>query len=329
MKPHRVEISHKTIIFTVVFLITLSLMWKLRDIFILFFVCFIFMQALNPYVARLEKLMVPRALAIILLYAIILTFLSFALAGIVPVLVDQTSAFINSLPSMVQNFNFFGASAYDISSQLKILEGLPTSIARTAFSLVSNLFSAFVVFMITFYLLMERKNFGRYSFNFFGPQGKDRALEIINQLELRLGSWVNAEIFLMTIVGLLSYFGYLILGLNYAVPLAIVAGVLEIIPNIGPTVATILAAAIGLSVSPITALLAVVWGIVIQQLENNFIVPKIMKETVGLNPLITILLIAAGAKLNGVSGAILAVPTYLTLETIFKVIWAKKFRRSR
>lgn len=323
MKAQRIEISSKTIVFTTLFLIALTVAWRLREIFILLFICFIFMQALNPSIVRLEKLKVPRPLAIIILYLIILGFLSFALAGIVPILVEQTTALINSIPNLIQNTSLFGASAYDISSQLKILEGLPTSIARTALSLVSNLFSAFVVFMITFYLLMERRNFGGYSFSFFGSRGKDKAVKIIDQLEIRLGSWVNAEIFLMTIIGLLSYIGYLILGLKYAVPLAIIAGILEIVPNIGPTVATILAAIVGWTISPFTAVLAIIWGIIVQQLENNFIVPKIMKETIGLNPLITILLIASGAKLGGVLGAVLAVPVYLTVETVIRVTWNK------
>ena len=92
------------------------------------------------------------------------------------------------------------------------------------------------------------------------------------------------------------------------------------IPNIGPTIASILAGLVGLIVSPLTALLAVVWGIIVQQLENNFIVPKIMKEATGINPLITILLIASGARLGGVVGAIIALPLYITVETIYRAL---------
>jgi len=115
----------------------------------------------------------------------------------------------------------------------------------------------------------------------------------------------------------------LIIGVNYALPLAIIAGLLEMVPNIGPTIASILAGLFGLTISPLIGLLAVLWGIIVQQLENNFIVPKIMKETVGINPLITILLIASGAKLGGIIGAVIAVPLYLTAETIFKTLTKK------
>jgi predicted PurR-regulated permease PerM len=122
----------------------------------------------------------------------------------------------------------------------------------------------------------------------------------------------------MTIIGLFSYVGYSILGLKYAIPLAIVAGFLEVIPTIGPTVATILASLIALTISPITALFTVIFGILVQQLENSFIVPKIMSKSVGLNPLVTIVLITAGGKLAGIGGALLAIPLFLTIQAIFK-----------
>ena len=86
------------------------------------------------------------------------------------------------------------------------------------------------------------------------------------------------------------------------------------------TLSSILAGIFGLTISPITGVLAVIWGIIVQQLENNFIVPKIMKEAIGINPLITILLIASGARLGGVVGAIIALPLYITVETIYRAL---------
>ncbi len=320
MKPQRVEISYKTIVFTVVFLIALYVLWQVRSLIYLILFCFVFMEALNPTVSRLESLKIPRPFAILFLYAVILGFFSFTIAGVFPILVEQTTSLIKTLPGTLENLNFFGVSAVDLSSQLKIVEGLPENIAKTVISLFSNIFSAFVILVITFYLLMERRNIANYGFHLFGTSGKQKTIEILEQLENRLGSWVNAEVFLMITIGLLSYLGYLLLGLNYTVPLAILAGMLEIVPNIGPTVATVAAALVGLTISPLVAVLAVVWGIIVQQVENNFIVPRVMRSTVGLNPLVTILLLATGAKLGGVVGAVLAIPVYLTVETIFKVV---------
>jgi len=320
MKPQKIEISYKTIIFTILFLISLVLIWQLRGIFLLLFLCFIFMQALNPTVSRLEKLKIPRFVGILLVYFLILIGISFAAAGIIPVLVEQTTSLIETLPNTISNINFWGIKPIDISSQFKLLENLPSNIATTLFSIFSNIVSVFVFFVLTFYLLIERKNLDKYAVPIFGQKNQDKVILIMNELEKRLGNWVNAQLFLMLTIGVLSYIGYLVIGLNYVVPLAIIAGLLEIVTNIGPTIATVIAAFVGLTVSPLTALMAIAWGIIVQQLENNFIVPKVMKATIGLNPLVTILLIASGAQLGGVAGAVLAIPTYLTISTIVSVL---------
>ncbi len=320
----KIEISYKTIIFTILSLLGLVLLWQVRGLVILLFISFVFMEALNPAVSRLERFKIPRPLGILILYIIILTVISFSVAGIVPILVEQTAGLVKTLPETLKNIKIFGSDAIDLSSQFKILENLPGGIAKTAISVVSNVISGFVILFLTFYLLLEKKNFPKYGNEVFGETGKEKMIAIIERLEARLGSWVTAEFFLMSIIGLLSYIGYSILGLSYAVPLAIFAGLLEAVPSIGPTVATALAALVGFTISPLTGVLAIVVGTVIQQLENNIIVPRIMKQTVGFNPLVTILLIAAGAKLGGVVGAILALPVFLTIETIFKVLINKK-----
>ncbi|KKU20129.1 MAG: hypothetical protein UX30_C0003G0004 [Candidatus Saccharibacteria bacterium GW2011_GWA2_46_10] len=320
MKPQKIEISYKTIVFAVLFLISLVLIWQLRGIFLLLFLCFIFMQALNPTVSRLEKLKIPRFVGILLIYFLILIGISFAAAGIIPALVEQTTSLIETLPNTISNINLWGIKPIDISSQFKLLENLPSNIATTLFSIFSNIVSVFVFFVLTFYLLIERKNLDKYAVSIFGQKNQDKVILIMNELEKRLGNWVNAQLFLMLTIGVLSYIGYLVIGLNYVVPLAIIAGLLEIVTNIGPTIATVIAAFVGLTVSPLTALMAIAWGIIVQQLENNFIVPKVMKATIGLNPLVTILLIASGAQLGGVAGAVLAIPTYLTISTIVSVL---------
>ncbi len=320
MKPQKVEISYKTIIFAVLFILFLFALWQVRGLILTLLLCFIFMEGLNPAVNWLQKFKIPRVVSILVVYAIIIAAISFSIAGLVPALVEQLTNLAAALPNAIKNINLWGLSAVDLSSQLKILENIPGSIANTAFSIFSNAISVFVFFVITFYLLLERKNFEHYLSEAVGSKNRPKALKVFAFLEKRLGSWVSAEFLLMLIIGLLSYIGYLIIGLDYALPLAIIAGLLELVPNIGPTIASLVAGIFGLTISPLTAVLAVIWGIVVQQLENNFIVPKIMKETVGINPLVTIILITAGAKLGGIAGAVIAVPLYIMIDTVFKTL---------
>ncbi len=122
----------------------------------------------------------------------------------------------------------------------------------------------------------------------------------------------------MAIIGLMTYLGLQLLGIPYALPLAVIAGLLEAVPNLGPTIAAIPAILIGLTVSPYVGLGALILSIVIQQLENNLIVPKIMESATGTEPLVTILVLLVGFTLGGVTGAILSMPIYLTIKTVIK-----------
>jgi len=323
MKPSSVEISFKTILYILMILLAAVVAWFLRDLIVLLVICFIFMETLNPTINRLQDYKIPRVLSIILVYFLILALVSVVVAGILPSLVEQTASLATALPEIIRNTSLFGTSAIDISNQFKILQTLPSDIAKAILSVFSNIFSLFLIMVITFYLLLERNNFDDYSFKIFGEKGKEKVKKILSNLETKLGTWVNAEIILMVVVGFMSYVGYLVLGLNFALPLAIIAGFLEVVPNIGPIVSTILSSIIGLTISPLTALLAIIWGVIVQQLENNFIVPRVMKSKVGLNPLVTIFLLAAGAKIGGIMGAVLAVPIYLTINVIYVVLKEK------
>ncbi len=330
MKPIKVEISYRTIVFSFFFLLFMVALWSIRDILALLLICFVLTESLEPTVDKLQAYKIPRPLAIILIYLVVVALLSILVASVVPIVVEQTSSLAETLPAALSQFSFLGLDASSITSQLRIIENLPGNIARASVALVSNTFSLFVVFVLTFYLLLERESLPKYSLSVFGPKGKVKALKLVSQLEKRLGNWVNAELLLMTIVGLTSYVGYSLIGLNYALPLALVAGLLEIVPNIGPTISTVLAAIVGLTLSPLHSLMAVLWGIIVQILENNVIVPRVMKTTVGLNPLVTIVVLAIGAKIGGFVGAILGIPVYITLETLFRIFASPKIAsRSR
>ncbi len=322
MRPLKFEISLRTIITALLIILGLSLLWRLKTVFLLFFFCLILTEILNPMVNWIIRFKIPRPAAIIILYLIMTAIISFAVAGIIPIFIEQTSAFLQALPGIfksLKDIRLFEAIPLEASNNFNFLGDLSGGITRTVVSIFSNLFSFILILIITFYLLLERKNVETYVGRFWGRRGVAKAQEFMTLLEIRLGHWVNAQLLLMLIIGLLSYLGYLLIGLNYALPLAIIAALLEILPNIGPTLATILAGIVGVTMSPLTALSAIIVGLVVQQLENGFITPKVMKDQVSLPPLLTIFVLLAGAKLGGLGGAILSIPIYLTFEVIYKV----------
>ena len=155
MKVRKIEIAPKTIVFTVFFLLALVFFWQIRGILTMIFISFVLMHAIDPLVCRLQKIKIPRIIAILIVYILVFGVISFCIAGIIPILIEQTNGLINSLPQITQNFKifsqnrFFSENNIDLTSQLKVLETIPTNLTQIAFSVVSNVFSTLVILVIT------------------------------------------------------------------------------------------------------------------------------------------------------------------------------------
>lgn len=310
----KTEITHKTIIFTVFFLLSLLFLFQIRSIILFLFIAIIFMSALSPLVDRLEKYRIPRGVSIISLYAIIWAIISFSLASLAPLLVEQSSRFIVSLPNYI---NLLTQGRFDLSILQPQLASLPQNIFKIVVGAFNNVVNLFTMMVVVFYLIMERKNLHKYLLFMFGETSRESKAEVfVTRLEKKLGGWVRGQLTLMLFVGVLTYFGLLFIGVDYSVPLAFLAGLLEIMPNIGPTLAAVPAILVAWGTSPVLALATMALYFVIQQVENNFLVPKVMSKAVGLSPLVVIIALLIGLKLAGVAGAILAIPAVLLLGLI-------------
>ncbi len=327
MIPARVEISHRTIIYTLFLLLSLWFLYTIRAVLVAVLIASILMFALNPLVTILERKKLPRSLAILVLFIGIFLVLSGVIAAITPPLVDQTKSLIDQLPTIIQNLGGLKIDQRVLSDQLG---SLPKNIARIIIGTFSNLVAMFTLFILTYYFLSERANLHRYLVFLFGSDKTERkAEEFVDKLEHEIGGWVRGQLTLMVIIGLMTYVGLLILGVSYALPLAILAGILEIIPNIGPTISMIPAVLVALAASPVTALATVALFFLVQQFENNIIVPKVMQRAVGVKPLVTIISLMIGVKVAGILGAILAVPGYLILRIIVEeVLTSDRFQRT-
>ncbi len=322
--PSKIEISHRTIIFTVFFLIGLWVLFQIRQIILALFVAVVLMSALNPIVDKIERKYFPRVLAILFLYLLILAAFVLIIASVIPPLVAQTIILVNRVPFYAQQLGFLGIDPNFLVSQMPNLGEIPANILKLSLGLFSNLIAFLAVFLIAFYLLLERKDLERHLIVLFGEGQEKKAADFINKAEKRLGGWVRGEAVLMTIIGAMTYLGLRILGLEFAVPLALLAGVLEIVPSIGPILSAVPAIIAGLAISPLMGLAVASLYFLIQQLENTLIVPKVMEKTAGVNPLVTILALAIGFKLGGVVGAILAVPVVLLFQVIASEVFASK-----
>lgn len=292
------------------------------------FISLILMSSLNQSVERLEKFRIPRILAIFFFYLLAVGILAFGIVGIVPPLIEQTTNLINRIPDLFLQFKVLGIDEKVIASQLSQFSAIPANLFQFVVGLFSNIVTIFGMGVITFYLLLERKNLDRHLVTFFGERKEKEVGRIIDKIENKLGGWVRGELVLMTFVGALNYLGFRIIGLEFTLPLAILAFLFEVVPNIGPTLAAFPAILIGLTVSPAHALVVAGWCFLVQQIENSILVPRIMNRTAGINPLVSILSLAIGFKIAGIGGAILGVPTYLVLEVIAsEILSSERFKQ--
>jgi predicted PurR-regulated permease PerM len=128
----------------------------------------------------------------------------------------------------------------------------------------------------------------------------------------------------MTLVGVMTFIGLKILQIPYALPLALLAGFLEIVPSIGPILSAIPLVIIGFGISPVTGIAALALAFLVQQVENYVFVPKVMEKSVGLNPIAVLLSLAVGFKLAGVAGVVISVPIFLTIQILIKAYLSSK-----
>jgi predicted PurR-regulated permease PerM len=313
----KIEISHRTIIFTVLFLLFLGFLFLVRDIILGLFVAILIMAILNPLVSRLTRFRIPRAVSILVTYILVFGIFGIAVASILTPLVEETAGFVNNLPYFLGNLGV----AKELLGQVV---ALPGQIFKVGASLFSNLVLTLGSLVFAFYLLLARDKLEEQLVSFFGEEKSRNFGRIIDKLEIKLGGWARGELILMLAIGLATFLGLKLLGIPYALPLAILAGILEIIPTLGPIIAAIPSIIIGLGISPVMGLATAALAFLVHQLENYLLVPKIMEKSVGVTPIATLLSLAIGAKIAGIVGALIAVPILITLQVLLKEYFEKK-----
>jgi len=321
--PIKVEISHKTVIFTVAFLVGLWFLIQVREVIILIFLSVILLSALLRPVEWLDSRRVPRVLSVLIVYILVISLISFALGIIVPPLVSQTSDFVTRLPQIVGTINDFlvfnKIPVEDISGVIAAqIQSITRNFISISTAIFSSIFLILTIFVFTFYLLLEWKSFVRLLTSPFAGKQEKKIINLVAKVENGLGQWLRGQLALSIIVGVLIYIGLRILDIPYALPLALVAGIFEIIPIVGPIISAIPAVLVGLTIAPIMGLAVAALFFIVQQLENNLIVPMVMSKVIGLQPPVVIIALLIGAKIAGIGGAFLAVPVLVVAKIVVK-----------
>lgn len=328
----KIEITSKTILFTIAILLLLSFARNLVDLFLNLFIAFILMSALKPTVDYLSEKKIPRSLAaiavVIILMTVIFVIFYFALPPLfsesVAFLLYLSKQFVNAIQALDQQLTI--KDFINFPSLTQQIPNITNVITKTFVSIFGNIMNLLSIFFFTLYFLLGINQLDRIFHKFFNSTQANFFITTLRRVEKQLGLWMRAELVLMLIIGVFSYIGLTLLNVKYALPLAVIAGMLEVFPIVGPIVSAIPAFMVASTTSGILAVAVVALYIVIQQLENNVIVPLVMKRAIGIPPLAVLLSVIIGQKLAGFPGIVLAVPFVATITIILKEVF--KYREN-
>lgn len=313
------------------------LIYELGQILIILFFAILFASAIRPYVVALVRRGVPQVGAILLIYLLFFVLLFGTLILVVPPLISLTVDFfsnellVTQINQLLRRLTFLGRREFQIAlPSLEIPDYILTWAAETAeetareqaLPVAQNtlliLGQIGLALVMGFYWLTSHGEIQGLLLRIAPLQRRPDVELIWNDVEQTLGAYVRGQVILMAIIGIVSFLGLWALGVPYALALAAIAGLMEVIPVLGPILGAIPAIMVAFTISPPLALVVALYYLVVQQLEGNVLVPKVMQDNVGLNPLLVILTLTAGAALYGIVGAIVAIPLAGVLQVLVK-----------
>ncbi|MEC4803983.1 MAG: AI-2E family transporter [Jaaginema sp. PMC 1079.18] len=323
-------------------LIALYIVWRIRQIILLAFTAIIFATILNRFVKKLQRGGIRHGVAVAIAVVCVLLILSGFFAIVVPAITDQWGQLVTLVPDAIQklrssstwlenliplqltqdieNFEDF----QELMNRFPAVDGnWVGSVFRVFSGSLSFVLNLLLVTFVAIMLLANPRPYRRVFILLFPAFYRDRIDEVLTKSENALLGWFIGILFNMSIIGVLSGIGLLLLGVPLAFVNALLAGVLTFIPNVGPVLSVIPPAALGLLENPWKALAVVILYIAIQQIESNILTPLVMQHQVSLLPAITLLSQVAFAVFFGLLGLFLALPIVIVAQVWFKEILIK------
>jgi predicted PurR-regulated permease PerM len=318
-----VNITSGSIITGILFLLLLGLLWYLQDIVLIVLTAIVIASAMEPAVRYFSRKGLHRVLSVILIYFIIGAAFFSILFFFVPPVLNDAATFLKQLPQALSTIdvsqtakNFLPTNFAPTFSSADFLQSVSSTITNTTggvFTTVSAFFGGLTSFVLvvvfSFYFSVQETGVDDFLRIVTPINHQAYVLNLWKRSQEKIGKWMQGQLVLGLIVGILLYLGLVILGVKYALLLAVLAGTFELIPVFGQIMAAIPAVAVGFTQGGITeALLVGGLYMVVQQFEAHLIYPVVVKKVVGVPPLLVIMALLIGFKLFGFLGVLLSVP---------------------
>jgi predicted PurR-regulated permease PerM len=344
-RPIRFDLVNVALATAVVVIVVgaFQFLYLIQSVLILLLLAIILATAIEPAVRYLRRVGFRRSESVLVIF-LIATVLLIAVAFLaIQTLTQEFAQLVIALPSLTRNLGTMaitlpagplratalwllssaGSAALQQDLTSTLSTGTLSGIVFATLTILQAVFAIVTMVVIAYFWIEERLTIRHYVLRLLSPDKREGVRDLWDSVELKLGAWARGQMTLMVVVALMQGLAYVVFGVPFALLLAVYAGLAEAIPMLGPYLGAAPAVLIALTVGPKTALLVVGYTIVVELIESNVLVPRIMEHAVGLSPLTVILALLAGAAIYGVIGALLAVPVAAAVQLGLAELTAK------
>jgi len=338
-----IHISTKTIITTILFILLVTFLYFLRDLVLVLLTAIVIASAIEPATKWFMRYRVPRVLGVLLVYVIVAVILFGIFYLFLPPLLNEASGLYTILPQYVDSVVNFGTTAAPLATEVvnqgssglslqNAIESLQSAIGNVSEGFVKTISTVFggvisliLIIVFSFYFAVQERGIEDFLRIITPLKQQEYVVSLWKRSQVKIGRWMQGQLILGLIIGILTYLGLTVLGVQYALILAVLAAIFELIPIFGPILASIPAILVAfVSGSPTLGFMVIGLYLIIQQFENHLIYPLVVKKVVGVPPLLVILALIIGAKLAGFLGIILSVPIAAAVQELMSDIQKKK-----
>jgi len=310
--------------------------YLVRETISILLLALVISTAFAPVVGYFEKLRIPRILGTIFVFLIALTILAFVVYTIVPITLLELSGLFENLGGLAEQFlgitspteitNFIDT---DLSSLTNVLLSGGVPFLEVLGRLLGGVAFAVAVLVLSFYLTISRDGVERFLRAILPTSQEKKAVELYKRTRKKIGRWFQAQLLLSLVVGISVFVGLWFLGVDQSLVLAVIAAIFELVPLVGPIFAGALAVAVVMGESLQLGFYVLLLFLAIQQIENQLLVPLVMRRAVGINPVLILVALLGGAQIAGIIGMLVAIPAVVFLQEILNDWVATKDRRAR
>ena len=321
MKYSDLDISTQIILKVVFAFVMLLLLWSVRDILEILILSLILASAMEPLADYLNERKVPRVVSVFLVYVVVLGLAALIISLIIPPAILQIKYLQDNLPTLLAQLQTRLGSSVSVGN---LGQGILSNFGGGG-NIVSSTFNAFAgaitfvaILVISFYLVAEEKGLKNFVASFLPPGQQEFTVNLLQKVQRKMGFWVLGQFTASFSVFLLAFIGLSLLGVHYALFLALMTGLFEVTPYIGPIMSGVVAASFAFIQQPSLGLIVIFLYLIIHTIEGYVLIPKIMEKAVGTSPLLVLVAILVGFQLAGIIGLLIAVPLSTALTVVIQ-----------